>query len=442
MNWRLIKAFPKFAIALAAFVISTSLFGLWWLSRKSALPAPERRVALVDPSQEAVKAKIATLPSKMGWLALVGSDLYDVSTGERIFANWLSGIPQKLFYQPQTNKLMVHAERGVMRYGLDGKRDAAMGETSPPAFMQDGKKAMFIRDGDIWLADVDWKAFIFANERQATKYGKFQAGFFAANLQLYSEKALIVREGNQFLHVDLKSGSIKQVKIPQMQLVKRRSPDGSKVFGEDNGKLILFDVEGASASAVPGVQQRAVDFQWMDNNTCAFINGNGASVAVYDRQRSTVSQIAKLPFDCNKMAGPSLDGRYVLCAGRKGIAVVDLKGKKATDFGTPAQHFGWVSNDTLIYSRDVPDTGVRGTWLKTIGESERQVLGDPYVVGRDGAAAVSPMLDVGLVVFGTKDALFRMKPDGLQLQEIAKLTRPVGRIQAVEIWGVNPLGNR
>lgn len=114
---------------------------------------------------------------------------------------------------------------------------------------------------------------------------------------------------------------------------------------------------------------------------------------------------------------------------------MDLRAKTAREFGLPAQHFGWVSGDTLIYTRDVPDTATRGVFLQTMGERERQVLGDPYTVGRDGGAAVCPMLQIGEVVFGTRNALYRMKPDGSELKEIAQLRRPVGRIQAVEFWG-------
>ena len=45
------------------------------------------------------------------------------------------------------------------------------------------------------------------------------------------------------------------------------------------------------------------------------------------------------------------------------------------------------------------------------------------------------MRELGVVVFATRDALFRMKTDGTELREIAKLNQPVGRIQAVEMWG-------
>lgn len=41
----------------------------------------------------------------------------------------------------------------------------------------------------------------------------------------------------------------------------------------------------------------------------------------------------------------------------------------------------------------------------------------------------------GVVLPDTKTALFRMRPDGSELREVAKLSKPEERIQAVEIWG-------
>ncbi len=439
MNWRLIQRFPKYAIVLGVFVISTGLFVLWWLGRSNnPAPGEQLRVPLPDPRREAFDQKVATLPAKMGWLALVGYDLWDVSTGEKLFPNWLRGTPQRLFYQPDTNQLMVQVGRGVIRYGLDGRQDKAMGEESPPAFSHDGKRAMFIRGGDIWLADVDWKEFAFTNERQVTRYGQFYPGYFAANLQLYSKNALVVRNANKLLHVNLKTGDIKECRIPQKHLSKRRSPDGQVMLADEDGKGSLFDVNTMGGTALGNVQQ-VDDAQWMNNDLCAILHDGGNQVAIHDRRTGKTEATTSLPFRCDKMAGPSPDGRYVLCVGSRGIAVVDLQQKKAADFGPPAQHFGWVSDDTLIYSREVPDTSIRGTWLQTMGEPERQVtvapyMVAPYMVGLDGGAAVAPMREVGLVVFGTKDALFRMKADGSELRELAALPRPVGRILAVGSW--------
>lgn len=441
MYWRFFKAFPKWAVAAGIVIASTALFMGWWLLRGSLAPPPQmvavkpQPTAVAENKREEAKKIAASLPARLGWLALVGSDLYDISTGERLFPNWLSGIPQRMFYQPDTNKLMVQVERGVIRYGLDGKRDAAMGETSPPAFTHDGKQAIFVRDGDVWLADVDWKAFSYVNERQATKLGQFNAPFFAANVMLGSAKSIVVRNMNQLVRVNLLMGDVQPINLPMNDLIKRRSPDGRFLVGDEPRNIYAFDVEAADAHNMPtNSRDRVVDWQWLDNERCAFIVG-GMGVGLYDRSKNAIEEVCALPFPCNKMAGPSPDGRFVLCAARQGIVVVDTEKKTAQNFGTPAQHFGWVGNDTLIYARDVPDTSIRGTWLKKMSEDEQQVMADPYTVGRDGSGAVAPMLDVGLVVFGTRDALYRMKPDGTELREIAKLNQPVGRIQAVEIWG-------
>lgn len=80
-----------------------------------------------------------------------------------------------------------------------------------------------------------------------------------------------------------------------------------------------------------------------------------------------------------------------------------------------------MSDDTLIYSREVPDTKLRGTWLK--------------IVGRTETGAVDVMKEVNLELFATRNALFRMKPDGSELKEVAKLSNRVESFQPVEIWG-------
>lgn len=113
---------------------------------------------------------------------------------------------------------------------------------------------------------------------------------------------------------------------------------------------------------------------------------------------------------------------------------MDTRNKSAQPFGTPAQHFAWVSDDTLIYARDVPDTNVRGTWLLTMGGQEKLVTIDPYSVGMDGSGAVALMPELGEVVFGTSNALFRMKPDGSGLREVTKLSKPVVKVVLVEAW--------
>lgn len=363
MNWLFIRRFPKVALVFVVIVVSTGLFAFWWVARKSSLGALLKERAKAQ--REEVMRKAVTLPEKMGWLVLAGNDLYDVGSGELIFTNWLPAIPERLFYRADTNRLMAQTERGVFRYGLDGKVDAAMGGNVPLHFTYDGKVALYVKGGDIWIADTDWKEFALKSERQVTKTGGFSAPFFAPNVMLRSEKSLVVRSQNQLLRVNLLSGEVQPIKLPLGDISKRRSPDGRFLVGDEPQNIYAFDVEAADAYNFPTGRDRLVDYQWLGNERCAFIVG-GKGVGLYNRATNAIEEVTALPFPCNKMAGPSPDGRYVLCAGRQGTVIIDTKSKMAEIFGTQAQHFAWVSEDTLIFCRDVPDTSVRGTWLKAV----------------------------------------------------------------------------
>lgn len=332
---------------------------------------------------------------------------------------------------------MVQAERGIMRFGLDGKQDGVMGVETPPAFTNNGSIAMHVKDGDIWVAEVDWSGSKFINERQATKYGQFNALYFSANVSLASDNACLVNQQNKLLRVDLLTGDLQQVKLPLHYQMKRRSPDCQMMVGEDDGKFFVFDINKPEPLMLQKGEGKIVDYQWLNNDRCAFILG-GKTVHVFDRKKNTVEEVAALPFDCQKITDPSLDGRYVLCNNGRALAVVDVEKKTAENLGLEVDHIGWVSHDTLMYAREIPDMKLRGTWLKTIGSEAHRVLEHPYLVGYDSAAAVTLMRELGVVVFATRNTVFRMKPDGSELREIAKLTQPVGRIQAVEMWGKGP----
>lgn len=433
MNWRILKTFPKFAIALGVVVLSTGLFGTWWFFKRSM---PRWEFAKPDPVVVAeIKKKADALPDKLGWLALVGGDLYDISTGELIFQNWLRGIPLRIFYYPESRHLMVQAERGIMRFGLDGKQDGVMGVETPPAFTNDGSQAMYVKDGDIWIAGIDWTAFKFINERQATHYGQFNGLYFAANLSLASEKACLVNQQSKLLRVDLSTGDLQQISLPLHYNMKRRSPDCEVMLGEDGGQFFVFDIDQPDAAMFPNTAGKVSDYQWLNNDACAILSGK--TVSVFDRKSGKVEAVA-LPIECQRLSMPSLNGRYILCAGGSGQVQVDVRSKKAERVDIQGNHFAWMSDDSLIFSREIPDMKLRGTWVKTIGSEPQRVLAEPYLVGYDKSAPLALMRELGVVVFATRHGIFRMKPDGSELREVAKLKQPVGRIQAVEMWGKGP----
>jgi hypothetical protein len=438
--WRFFKPFPKYAIALTLFFGSSALFVIWWLARspvQQSLPVQQAIVAAehaLDAKRQEVAEKAASLPERLGWLVLVGNDLYDISTGELIFKDFLEGMPPKrLFYQKSTNRLMAQYERGIYRFKADGTRDGFLGEGAAPAFTHDGKMAMFVKDGDVHIAEVNWREFAFSNPRQVTRIGKFTPEHFAANTVIGSENALVVRNQPGVFRIDLRTGDIRQIRLLLDGMVKRRSPDGRMLIG-DARNIYVYDVEAEDAYNFPESRWRAVDFQRLSNDACAFIVAS-RSVSVYDRKKNTIEEICQLPVECSQLVGPSPDGRYVLCIGRKGIVIVDMKEKRAEDFGTPAHNLAWVGPDTMFYSRNVPDCTIRGTWLRKVGEQEKLVMSEPYHFGRGESLAVDALSEIGVVVFTTRDALFRMNSDGTELKEVAKLRKPAESVLAVKTWG-------
>lgn len=429
MNWRVIRAFPKYAIVVGVIVISTALFGLWWYLRQPK----QSQGSQASAKAAEVQKKAQSLPEKLGWLALVGTDLYNIQTGELLFPAWLRGVPQRVFYHPESNRLLVQAENGIIRFGLDGKQDGVMAADSPPAFTNDGKQAMWIKNGDIWIASLDWTGFKFRNERQATHYGQFYAPYFNANVVLASEGACIVKTQRRPLRVDFQSGDLKEMTLPLDYPGKMRSPDCQMMVGGTGEKIFAYDVNKPDAAYFER-SDRVNDSQWLNNDSCVVLMG-GKSASLYDRKKGTLSHVVDLPFLCSGIERPSPDGRYMLVGGKPGLLLLDTKQKKVLELGVVPRHMLWVSNDTFIFQRDVPDMKLRGTWLKTVGSPERQVMAEPYLVGYDKTASVALLEGLNYVVFSTREALFRMRPDGSELQEFAKPRRPGGVIQGVRKWG-------
>ena len=173
------------------------------------------------------------------------------------------------------------------------------------------------------------------------------------------------------------------------------------------------------------------DYQWLDNDHCAAIAA-GKAVILYDRARNTLDDIAALPGHCNRIGEPSPDGRFAFCAGLGAGVLVDFKMKTAVPVTAGAGTL-WVANDTFAFSREVPDSDLRGMWLLTVGEGERRISPEPYLVSKTGAALLK-LASVGSVAFLTTHGLSTMKPDGTALARIVPLANPPSQVLEIELW--------
>ena len=428
MRWGFIRQFPKYAFIVLVIVGSTVAFLGWWfvhgLQKAWDKPGPV----------EDIGPKLALLESKQGRLLLVDNDLYELDGGKVIFKNWLKeGMPARLFYDSAAKKFIAQYERGFIRYGMNGAVEARLVQKNKPAFSDDLKWAVYANEKDIWRADVDWKEFKLANERKVTSIGQFSDQYFADNIVVGTNKTLLVHNMNKVLHVNLETGNVKPMQIFLDGITKRKSPDSKGVVGLENGKFYYYEVDTDDAKYFQVGRGAINDYQWLGDGKCVAIAAM-KTVIQYDRAKRTLTELAALPTPCNRIGEPSPDGRFVFCvSGVNGkAALVDVEKKTATPV-TGGAGVSWVSNDTFAFSREAPDSDVRGTWLQTVGEGERRVSPEPYLVSKKGAELMS-LKSLGLVVFVTKHGLSKMKPDGTGLAELFTLPHPPALVEDIEDW--------
>jgi hypothetical protein len=426
---RLVRQFPKWAFVATLLMVSTALFSFWWFTRSG------KKTARPQAAVEDVGPKLALIASKWDRLVLVDNDLYDLDSGQVVFRNWLQdGVPLRLFYDATAKKIVAEYERGFIHYSLDGREEVRLAQTNKAVFSNDLKWAVFAKEKEVWRADIDWQAFKFTNERKVTSIEQFNEANFADNVVLLAQQTLVVRNFNALLRVNLETGSVKPMRIPLNNIGKRRSPDGKWVVGVQGVQFYCYDVDADDAKRIPIGRNAMTDFQWLGNDKCLGLAA-GKAVVLYDRLSHSLTEVAALPFSCFRLGDPSPAGRFVFAAGgidgRNG-ALVDLE-KKTAERVSGGAGIAWVSNDTFAFSREVPDSDLRGTWLQTAGQAERRVSPEPYLVTNGGAQLlVLPIPN--LVVYVTHHQLTRMNSSGTGLSEMTALSRPPSRTLGIQKW--------
>lgn len=428
MIWRFLRSVPKFVFALAVVVASLALLFFWNVRR-----SVRQTAARIQPAQvEDNTARQALVASKPLRLLLVDNDLYDLDTGAIIFKNWLQdGMPGKLFWEAGSKTMLAEYERGFVRYRLDGTEEKALPQKYPYGIADDYKWIVYARDKDIWRADVDWRALELVNERKVTSIGQFNHQNFAMNIVLGTDKTLLIRSMNKVLHVDFVTGAVKPMDLFLEQIGKRRSPDSKGIVGLENGKFYYYEVDTDDAKYFPVGRVAINDYQWLGDAQCVALV-EAKNMVLYDRAKRTLTELLTLPFQCNRIGEPSPDGRFVFCASgvtHKGVLVDTAKKGAVPVIG--GEGVTWISNDTFAFSREVPDSDLRGTWLQKPGEGERRISPEPYLVGKNGGF-IRALPSSSLVVFATKHGVATMKPDGSELVEVAKLAHPPERVLGIQ----------
>ncbi|MGC3992046.1 MAG: hypothetical protein QM796_20605 [Chthoniobacteraceae bacterium] len=373
--WWLVRRFPKFFIVATIFIASTGLFGWWWLFRSPKKVREENADAANQRAETA--AKVALVQSKIEHLILADNDLYDLDSGQLIFKSWLAdGMPFTLSYDSASKKLVAHYKNGFVRYNLDGTEDAKMLQRFTMVVMEN-KWTLFVKNKDVWRADIDWQNFTLSNEKQVSSIEQFMDTSFEENILLCTEKTLVVRNMMRLLRVDLETGTVHPTLLPLGNPVSQRSPDCKLLIGITNGQFYHYDVDTDHAEATKLGRVGMSACQWLSEGKCVCIL-NGQSVVLYDRDKDALSELCKLPVPCSKIGEPSPDGRYVFCTNNRQGFLVDVE-KKTAQAITGGAGVTWLTDDTFAFSREVPDSSLRGTWTQKVGEDSRLLSPEPFV---------------------------------------------------------------
>ena len=196
---------------------------------------------------------------------------------------------------------------------------------------------------------------------------------------------------------------------------KRRSPDCRTVVWVANGQFCAYDFTKDETKTL-AVDRRASmpDCQWLDEDKCAVILGR--TVQIYDRQRNKLSENCGVPQGTTRIGDPAPGSRFLFCSSARELLVVDLEKKTAEPMEANVQSYVWLNGDTLVFSRKIQDTALRGTWVKQIGGEARRITEEPFSGGRTGELKVLALKDASLFLFETRAGLAKMSTEGTGLE--------------------------
>jgi hypothetical protein len=235
----------------------------------------------------------------------------------------------------------------------------------------------------------------------------------------------------------MNTGDVHPLKLPPGSNFKNQSPDGRMLVGmireRTGASFYACEVEKDDAKTFPLGRGKAInEVLWLGNDRCAVLMNN--SIHLYDRKRNSFEQLTSLPAACNKMLGPSPEGKRFFCGSRKSAFLVDVEARTIEVFKYPAESMGWITDDVLVFANDLPDTSLRGTFYMRIGNEPQRILEEPFLSGRDGSTCVEFIKEAEAIVFGTKTSLFRLQSDGSQLKELLPWTPPGPSLIRIEKW--------
>ncbi len=399
MNWRQIWAkYPKWMVAFAIFMGSTLLFAMWWLGKKqteSRLANQHEETQRAAEDAQAIE-EVEIVPG--GETVSDGDNLKTLSlenaflNGERIYhlvdgdLKMVDGIEFDFGGDLDRNAMIVFFEDKFMvsrqfRYWSYHKNGRMIGRLQLPGgdeffgYVTDTlKEAIYVKEGDIWRAEIDWAGPTLIDERPVTRVGYFPNRSFSSGLVAATSEALLFRDlQTGMIWVDLRSGEIESGSLP---VDRSTSPDGRLVVGDvptRPAKLIVFDVDTKSFQewTLP-MRVNSGGVVWLDQGRSLY--AIGPEIYRYDHATSTFEGLFRND-DVTRgidLLGSSYGHQYtIIRRSQFGLTAIEIDSGKVEDLPEfPITGMEWLSEDAVLLVSDVPDTAYRGSWFYRIGSGQ------------------------------------------------------------------------
>jgi hypothetical protein len=353
---------------------------------------------------------------------LAGAELIDVVSGRPVRAGW-----------PDETGSPVLGRKDSVLLGcpscMDRHRLAVNGSDRnlpPPrvesatgfVYSRDARQLVYARNGDLWLADLDWNLNKAKEGRRLTTTGVFndtRGGWWSGD-------SLVVGE----YRVSLRDGHVSEPTIGWFRIEDRRSPDGRTVLRESASReLRAYDLRTDSWSdlLLDGVNARS--FLWLDDDRAVINNWNNELLEFDRRRGSVVRVIAKLDW-YDELFAPSPDGRFFMATDGKGdhrLLLIDSRSWAVTPLTAGMRDVVWADAGAFFFARDEP-IEMRGTWRYAVAAGAEQKV-SPYPSKQ---LVVLPA--AGYAVFLANSNLWRVDVDGSDLKQLTTSDKEDGTLVA------------
>lgn len=356
---------------------------------------------------------------------LAGAELIDATSGKTMRTGWPEGTGSLLLGRKDSVLLGCSTCIDRHRLAVNGddrnlpspRIESATGFVYSP----DARQLVYAKNGDLWMADIDWDLNRVRDGRRLTTTGVFsdtRGGW-------WSGENLLVGG----YRVSLRDGRVSEPKVGWFRMETRRSPDGNTILTESSDrKLRAYDLrtDAWSGLLLDGVNARS--FLWLDDDRAVINNWNN-EVEEFDRRRGTVARVLPERNLYDDLFARSPDGLHFMATeGRDPhrVLLIDSRSWTLTPLSAELRDVVWADADVFFFTREEP-IDMRGTWR--------------YSVAAGAAERVSPYPSKQLVVlpaarcavFLANNNLWRVDLDGSNLRALTTTDKEDGTlIAAVE----------